>query len=134
MISNLLHNPRFAFLRFIAVGGLNTVFGYSVYTLLYLLGLTPHSALAGAFCVGVIWNYFTHARLVFATKGLSRMPPYILAYVVLYFLNAAGLEALLGAGVSPVVAQGLLVLPAAAMAFIVIGRVLTGRFPWTRPA
>ena len=133
MIRRLISDPRYAFVRFIFVGGLNTVFGYSVYTTLYLLGLTPHRALIGAFCVGVIWNYFTHARLVFATKGFRRMPPYILAYVGLYFLNAAGLEALLGAGVSPVIAQGMLVLPAAALAFVVIGRVLTGRFPWQRP-
>ncbi len=132
MIRRLLKDPRYAFVRFIFVGGLNTVFGYSVYTLLYLIGLTPHPALIGAFCVGVIWNYFTHARLVFATRGFRRMPPYVLAYVGLYFLNAAGLEALLGAGVSPVIAQGMLVLPAAALAFIVIGRVLTGRFPWQR--
>lgn len=134
MISQFLHSPRFAFLRFIAVGGLNTAFGYTVYTVLFFIGLTPHAALAGAFCVGVIWNYFTHARLVFATKGFSRMPPYILAYVALYFLNAAGLEALLSAGLSPIVAQGILVLPAAALAFLVIGRILTGRFPWTRTA
>ena len=132
MISRLLHSPRYAFLRFIFVGGLNTVFGYSVYTVLYLIGLTPHQALIGAFCVGVIWNYFTHARLVFATKGFRRMPPYILAYVGLYFLNATGLEALLAAGVSPMVAQAILVLPAAALAFLIIGRVLTGRFPWQR--
>lgn len=131
-IARVIAADRFAFLRFVVVGVLNTAFGYAVYALLTLVGLAPQAALAIAFALGVVWNYFTHARLVFATRGVSRLPPYVLAYLGIYALNAAGLEALIRAGVPPVLAQGALVLPAAVLAFVAIGRVLTGRYPWDR--
>lgn len=119
------------FLKFLAVGVLNTAFGYLAYSLLVLAGLGPQPALALAFALGICWNYMTHARLVFAARGLSRLPPYVAAYLVLYVLNAAGLAGLLRLGVGPLTAQAILVLPAACIAFVLIGRVLTGRFPWS---
>ena len=60
----------------------------------------------------------THARLVFDTKGLGRLPFYILSYLVVYAFNALSLEGLLSVGFQPIVAQGMIVLPAAILAFI----------------
>ena len=122
------------FIRFLAVGVLNTTFGYALYALLLAVGLDPQPALAIAYFGGVIWNYMTHARLVFGTSGISQLPAYILAYLSLYAVNALGLQALLSTGLSPFIAQGILVLPAAVLAYILIGRVLTGHFPWSRKA
>lgn len=116
--------------KFIAVGVLNTAFGYMAYAGLVLIGLSPQPALAAAFTLGVVWNYSTHARLVFATSGVSRFPAYAGAYLVLYGLNAVGLSVLLSLGAGPYASQAVLVLPAAALSFVLIGRVLTGRFPW----
>lgn len=130
----LLSDPKWAFLRFLVVGVLNTAFGYLLYVLVLAVGLAPQLALAIAYCGGVAWNYFTHARLVFGTSGVSRLPAYVLAYLALYGVNALGLQVLLGAGLSPFIAQGILVLPAAILAYIAIGRVLTGRFPWSPKA
>ncbi|MEV8466709.1 GtrA family protein [Fluviibacterium sp. DFM31] len=132
MIGDLL---RSRFVKFLAVGVLNTGFGYALYAVLVLLGLGPQAALALAFACGVVWNYFTHARLVFSAKGTARMPAYAAVYAGLYALNAAGLAGLLRLGMGPIVAQAVLVLPAAALSFIAISKVLTDRFPWEgRPA
>ncbi len=128
-----LSHTQWTFLKFLMVGVVNTAFGYMLYALLLAVGLHPQPALALSYFGGVIWNYMTHARLVFSTRGLSRLPPYVLAYLVLYGINALGLQALLGMGLSPFIAQGILVLPAAMLAYILIGRVLTGRFPWSPP-
>ena len=49
-------------------------------------------------------------------------------------LNATGLPRHLIKAVTLACHAAQLVLPAAALAFVVIGRVLTGRFPWQRPA
>ncbi|MCA8883554.1 MAG: GtrA family protein [Rhodobacteraceae bacterium] len=123
----LLNTP---FVKFLAVGVLNTAFGYVLYAVLVLAGLGPQAALALAFACGVVWNYFTHARLVFATKGAGRLPAYALVYLGLYGVNAAGLAGLLAIGLDPILAQAVLVLPAAALSFVFISRVLTDRFPW----
>ena len=65
---------RRRFLKFILVGLLNTAFGYAVYAVLLFAGLDPQPALATSFGIGVIWNYFTTARLVFDQGGFSRFP------------------------------------------------------------
>ncbi|WP_050605787.1 GtrA family protein [Ruegeria sp. 6PALISEP08] len=119
-----------SFMRFALVGVLNTAFGYALFTALNLFGLPPQVALAISFSGGVLWNFMTHARLVFGTKGFGRLPFYVLSYLLVYAFNALSLEGLLSAGLQPIVAQGILVLPAAILAFILISRVLTDRFPW----
>ncbi len=118
------------FVRFLAVGVLNTAFGYVLYALLIWLGLAPQPALALSFAIGVLWNYLTHARLVFDQGGYQRLLPYVGAYGFIYLINAAALQAALSAGLAPLVAQALLVLPMATLAFILISRVLTGRLPF----
>ena len=118
------------FLRFLAVGVVNTGFGYGVYAGLILLGLTPQPALAIAFAIGILWNYMTHARLVFGTSGIARILPYAGAYALIYGINAFALGRALATGLSPLAAQALLVLPMALLAFVLISAVLTGHLPF----
>ena len=129
-----LSDPKWVFMRFLVVGVLNTAFGYLLFALLLAVGLSPQPALALAFTGGIVWNYATHARLVFGASGIARLPAYVLAYLALYGVNALGLQLLLGVGLTPISAQGILILPVALLAYIAIGRVLTGRFPWSADA
>lgn len=117
-------------LRFVAVGVVNTGFGYVVYAVLIVLGMTAQPALALAFVIGILWNYMTHARLVFGTRGILRLLPYAAAYGLIYAVNAFALDRALDAGLSPLLAQALLVLPMALLSFILISGVLTGRLPF----
>ncbi|NOC94191.1 GtrA family protein [Ruegeria sp. HKCCD6604] len=119
-----------SFMLFALVGIVNTAFGYAVFSVLSLSGLPAQAALAISFVIGVLWNFMTHARIVFDTKGFRKLPFYLLAYVMVYVFNAFSLEALLSTGLHPILAQGLLVLPAAVLAFILVSRALTDRFPW----
>lgn len=116
-------------IKFLIIGVFNTLFGYIVYALLVLAGMPEQPALAVAYVIGVTWNYFTHAKLVFGAKGYKRMPAYFAAYLLLYGLNAFALEQLVGAGLQPLLAQAAIVPFAAAISFALISRVLTGRWP-----
>ena len=120
------------FLRFVAVGIVNTAFGYGVYAALVLLGLPPQPALALAFAVGVVWNYATHARFVFGTEGYRRLVPYAAVYLGLYLLNAVALARATAAGISPLVAQAVLAVVMAGLSFVAPSLVLTGRLPFGR--
>ena len=82
--------------RFIAVGLLNTVVGYTIYGILILLNVPYLAALFVATIAGVIFNYFSIGRLVFKSRG-GRVVfvKFIAAYGVVYCINAAALEVLI---------------------------------------
>jgi putative flippase GtrA len=98
------------FARFLAVGLLNTAFGYALYAGGLFLGLRPEVALLVATVLGVCFNFLTTGRLVFADRDQNRIVRFVLAYAVSYLFNVAMLRGLLAVGASPLVAQAL-VLP-----------------------
>ena len=115
--------------RFLVVGLGNTAVGYALYAALLLAGMGAQASLALSFALGVAWNFWTHARLVFGTRGLSRLPWYVLAYLLVWAGNALALAGLTSAGVPALAAQALVLPFAAAAAFLLVGLALTGRLP-----
>lgn len=125
------------FVKFLIVGVVNTIFGYAVYAALVWMGFGPQTALAMAFAIGVIWNFLTHARIVFQTEGLTRLPIYVAVYLVVYVINRWLLGMALNAGYDPYLAQGVLTLFMAVLTFLGVGAALTGRVPflgWPLPS
>ncbi len=123
------HGDFARFVRFLIVGLGNTAVGYLVFAGFVLVGLPSQPALAGAFVLGVAWNYWTHARLVFGQGGLSRLPGYVAAYLAIWAANALALAGLEQLGLSPLAAQALLTPVAAVASFLLVAKALTGRFP-----
>ncbi|WP_161957104.1 GtrA family protein [Aestuariivirga litoralis] len=105
-------------LRFLLVGGLNTVFGFAVYGLGLALGLAPEIALAVAFVVGVAFNFLTTGRIVFRQSRLGLLPRFIAVYCAVYVMNALALRGLIEAGLSPLVAQLILQPLSAALTYL----------------
>jgi putative flippase GtrA len=69
--------------RYYAIGGLNTVFGFSVYSLLIWLGLNLYVAQLIAHVCGTTFNYFTYSWGVF--PGDERRPVgFVGAYIYSY--------------------------------------------------
>lgn len=126
-------DARAAFLRFLAVGVLNTAFGYAVYALGVLAGLPAQAALALQFVLGALWNYRLHARLVFAVRGWGRLPAYVGAYLLIWALNALALRALLAAGLGALAAQALILPATVALSWALIGRVMGFHAARARP-
>jgi len=76
--------------KFLGVGVLNTLFGYSIYAGLVFVEIPYLVALLIATFVGVIFNYFSIGRLVFkAAGGWFVFGKFIMAYAIVYLLNAA---------------------------------------------
>ena len=114
------------FARFVAVGFVNMLFGYAVYALLVVVRFEPQLALVLSWVLGVIWNYFTTARFVFGQRGFRRFPAYVICYVAIYGMNAGLLNILIGTGLSPLLAQALLLPIVAVLSFVSISWALTG--------
>lgn len=120
------------FMRFVLVGLLNTAFGYSVYAAFIVLGVTPQIALLMQFVIGAIWNFFTHARLVFDSRGYRRLPIYLACYALVYAINAILLKLALLAGLGPLVAQALILPITVVLSFVLISQALQGGAPKVR--
>lgn len=113
--------------KFLLVGLLNTAFGYAVFLVVILLGAPPQLALVLQFCLGCLWNYFMHARLVFEHDGYRQMPLYLLAYGAIYGVNALALAAIMAAGTTPLMAQAILTPLIAVLSYFLISKILKPR-------
>lgn len=104
-------DPEFwRFVRFLAVGGLNTAVGYLIFTALILLGLPTTAAIVTGTVLGVLFNYFSTGGLVFRDRAGGRLPRFVAVYLVQMGINIAAMSALEHAGLHPLVA-GAMVLP-----------------------
>jgi putative flippase GtrA len=83
-------NPQF--LKFILVGGLNTLFGYGLFALLLALGLPYPYALFLATCIGVLFNFKSTGKLVFKNSSNALLIRFILLYVFIYLFNLAAIK------------------------------------------
>lgn len=108
---------RVQFLRFLFVGGVNTLFGYAVFALFIFLGLHYSVAIFLATVIGVLFNFFTYGRFVFFDRRFRLIVRFVLVYVVYYLVYVTGLAALTRWGLNEYAAGALLALPVALVAF-----------------
>ena len=104
--------------RFLAVGVLNTMFGYGFYALLLALGL--HYAVAAflATVAGVMFNFQSSKKLVFQSRTRNRFVQFILSYCLIYLINVIALTLLVQWGLSAYGAGLATLLPGAVMSYL----------------
>ena len=119
-------SPRF--LRFLLVGLLNTAVGYGLFAFFTWLGLLYPLAIGLATLGGVVFNFQSIGRLVFSGLHWSRLGRFVAVYSLLYGLNVAGVALLLNAGINVYVANALLIIPLALIAYL-----LQQKFVFTAP-
>lgn len=106
------------FLRFLAVGALNALFGYGVFAGLVLAGTPGQLALVVTYIVGVAFNFFTTRRFVFSGSAKGVLLRFISAYVLIYFFNLALYKLAEAAGLGPLLAQALCLPVVAVLSFL----------------
>jgi len=88
MLSQINTLWSFAFFRFILTGILNTIFGYGVFIAFLYFGLQYKIALLLSTTIGVMFNYFSFARLTFSAKiNWISFARFVVAYVIIYLVN-----------------------------------------------
>lgn len=95
-------------LRYLLVGGYNTVVSYVLYALFVMAGMAPQGALLLAFLVSSVNGYWTQKIYVFGTKGnyLAEYGRCLGAWGISYAMNAVLLEGVLWLGWNALLAQG----------------------------
>lgn len=91
MANRILHIIRralsFEFIRFVLVGGINTAFGFGVYCLMILLGMSYWWATLVSQVLGVLFNFKTIGILVFRNSSNRLFLRFISCYVIAYGVN-----------------------------------------------
>lgn len=120
--------------RFLAVGVLNTAFGYGCFAALLWLGIHYGPALLASTVLGVLFNFKTTGRLVFRSSDNLRIVGFVGAYALVYGVNVAGVALMNQAGISPALGGAVMLLPAATLAFFLQRKfVFNGcTTPWPR--
>jgi putative flippase GtrA len=108
---------RVRFARFLVVGVVNTLFGYGAFYILLSMGARPTLALALATVVGIVFNFVTTGRVVFADAASGRLWRFAAVYGLVFIVNAALLEAALQLGLGAAPAQALLLAPCVALSY-----------------
>ena len=109
-------------MKFITAGILNTIFGYAVYAGLLFVGTHYFIALFLATIAGVIFNYFSFGHIVFNRhRGWLVFFKFVIAYAVIYSLNAVGLSALISHFLmSPYVGQVICIPPSVLLSWLLM--------------
>ena len=119
-LTAMLDGHGLKFLRFVAVGVLNTGVGYGIYLIGLLVGLSPAVALGLAYALGATFNYFSTGRMVFRSRGVSLLPRFLLAYAAVYVFNLVLLKSALGLGAAPWMAQAIVMPVAVVVSYLVL--------------
>ena len=106
--------------RFLAVGLLNTIIGYSIFAFLTILNFGVSTALVLTYAIGVPMNYVTTGKMVFFATNQGAFPRFLLSYVAIYFVNLAALGLLMHCfPVDQLLAQAIIVPFVAVLSFVV---------------
>lgn len=113
-------------LRFLVVGGLNTVVGYALFAAFSWAGLPYPLAIGLATIAGVAFNFQSTGRLVFGGAPMSLLWRFVAAYVLVYLINVGAVAVLLRAGLNVYVANALVILPLALISYVLQRRFVFG--------
>lgn len=104
--------------RFMTVGILNTIFGYSVFAIFLYVGIHYALALLLATVVGVLFNFKSTGILVFKSHNNRLIFRFVGVYAFVYVVNVTLLKLLFMLGVGPYYGGAVLIIPMALLAFI----------------
>ena len=105
------------FIRFLFVGGINTLFGYGIFSLMVYLGLNYILAALLATIAGIIFNFHTVGSIVFNDRRYSLLARFILVYFTGYGLNVFGIHFLMKYIDNTYISAAILVMPLAVIMF-----------------
>ena len=88
----LKNNVDWQFIKFLFVGGINTLFAYSVYALFLFIGLHYSISVLLSNILGVLFNFKTTGSVVFKNNENKRLLNFVLVYIFMYFLTVLELK------------------------------------------
>jgi putative flippase GtrA len=106
------------FIKFLIVGGINTLFGYLIFA--FFIFINVHYSLAALISTiaGIIFNFNTTGRLVFKNRNNRLIFRFFGVYLIIYSLNILFLKLFDSMQISMFIAGAVIILPMAVIAFL----------------
>ncbi len=123
----LLDTKYIELLKYLLVGGINTIFGYSIFAFLLFFGLHYSLAVLVATILGVLFNFQSYGRIVFKNHSRRLLTKFIFIYAIIYLVNISLLLAF-DFFVSNLYISGAIVIPLVAY----LGYFLNKRYVWKK--
>jgi putative flippase GtrA len=118
-----LFKKRPRFIKFMLVGILNTIFGYTCFALFVFLGFGDILAPFFANFLGILFNFKTYGHFVFKNSDNSLIFKFFAVYGIVYISNVIGLILFAKAGLENRYISGfILLLPLALLAYYLNGK------------
>lgn len=115
--SIIIKTKNSRFIKFLFVGGINTLFGYTSFAILIFLKLDYRIALLIATVCGVLFNFKTIGTLVFKKKSNRLITRFVIVYLLTYLLNIGFLQITNHLGISLLISQLFLLFPLAIISY-----------------
>lgn len=103
--------------RFVLVGGINTLLGFGLYVAFLFVGLSYDLAYFFALAVSVMFGFFAQGAFVFKNRNKLLMLRFVLAWVLMYFLNVWATEQLILSGFNAYNSGAIIILPGAILSY-----------------
>lgn len=103
--------------KFLIVGSVNTLFGYSLYALFIFCGLHYSIATLLSTIIGILFNFKTIGKFVFESRDNKLIHKFIAVYIFIYLLNVISLKIFVYYKTNLYLSGALLVLPLALISF-----------------
>lgn len=105
-------------LKFLSVGVMNTVFGYSLFAILIYIGLHYTLAVLMGTVIGLIFNFKTTGKIVFDSTDNRLIGKFFIVYGIIYVCNIIGLYFLGKMSIDIYISGALLIVPLALLSFV----------------
>jgi len=112
------------FIKFLFVGGLNTIFGYGLFAFFIFLHLNYIVAITLGTFIAILFNFKTTGLIVFKNNDNKLILKFFGVYLVVYFLNVVGLWIFNQFDISNYIAGAVLVFPVAIVSFLLMRKIV----------
>ena len=123
----VLNTKYIELLKYLIVGGINTLFGYSIFAVFLFYGFHYTLAVLFATILGVLFNFQSYGRIVFKNHSWALLTKFILIYLIIYLVNIL-LLIVFDFFVSNLYMSGAMVIPLIAY----FGYLLNKRYVWKK--
>jgi putative flippase GtrA len=106
------------FIRYLLVGGINTIFGYGLFAFFIYLNLHYSLASLLSTILGVLFNFKTTGKLVFKSSDNRLIVRFFAVYGMVYVVNVGLLKGFQWLGLNFYIAGAILVLPLAVLSYV----------------
>lgn len=120
-ITNFI-SRRNRFMRFLVAGGVNTIFGFAVYSICIVAGMAVWLALLAGMLSGTVFNFFTTGGYVFRELSLARFPRFVICYLLVYGINLMLIELISTWLSSKILSQAIITFPLALLSYFLMAR------------